>query len=257
MIRIFLGNVGAGKTISAIKELVDNIDNPYSLPTYSNIITKEKGKYKLPNNIMLSRDMLIKKEVVSVNRNGEEKTKSKFNAEYWLQARELHEGFNVVIDEAHTLMDSRNFMSRQNKIMNDFLALIRKVCSNPNTDSTLTLISQLDSRLDINARKMCTEVRYHICLYDKGCNKCGAYWVEHSELSDFKKNKFCPACGGYSMKKFNFRLLVHFFDNMKDYENWRYSNMDTIKQTVKITRIEKYFNFYDTFQMSDLISEDD
>ena len=160
MIRIFIGNVGAGKTISAVKELVDGLNNPYSLPTYSNIITKEKGKYSIKNNIMLTRDMLIKKEVVKVKKDGSQEFKSKFNYEYWINAREKHSEFHVVLDEAHTLFEARSFMSRQNRIMNDFLALIRKVCSNPNTDSTLTLISQLDSRLDINARKMCTEVRY-------------------------------------------------------------------------------------------------
>jgi len=257
MIRIFLGNVGSGKTISIIKELVDNENNPYYLPTYSNIITKDKGKYKTPKNMMLTRDMLIKKVLVETKTSGKEVFKTKFNADYWLDAREQLNGFNVVLDEAHTLFEARSFMSRQNRVMNDFLALIRKVCSNPNADSTLTLISQLDSRLDVNARKMCTEVRYHVCLYDKKCNKCGAYWVEHSELSDFKKNKQCPNCGGYSLTKFNFRLIVHFFDNMKQYEDWKYSKMNTIKQTIKINGVEKYFKFYDTFQMSDLISEDD
>ncbi len=205
---------------------------------------------------MLTRDMLIKKELVEVKKNGTEVFKSKFNADYWIESREKHQGFNVILDEAHTLMNSRSFMSKQNKIMGDFLALIRKVCSTPTSDSTLTLISQLDSRLDVVARKMCTEVRFHICLYDKICSKCGAYWVEHSELSDFKKHKCCPSCGCYNLKKNNYRLLVHFFDNMKDYENWKYSGVNTIQQTVKINGINKYFPYYDTFQMSDLISED-
>lgn len=256
MIRIFLGNVGSGKTISAVKELVDGLENPFSLPCYSNIVTKARGKYAIKNNIMLTRDMLIQKELVETKRNGTEVFKTKFNSEYWIDAKKQHNGFNVVIDEAHSLMDSRSFMSRQNRIINDFLALIRKVCSNPNTDSTLTLISQLDSRLDLNARKMCTEVRFHICLYDKNCSKCGAYWVEHSELSDFKKNKCCPNCGNYQLKKTNYRLLVHFFDNMREYEDWRYHKINTIQQTVKISGIEKYFKYYDTFQMSDLISEE-
>ena len=251
MIRIFLGNVGSGKTISAVKEMVDNLENSYSLPIYSNIITKETGKYKLPKNIMLDREMLIKK--VSDDK---AKEKIKFNADYWVQARDKHQGFNVVLDEAHTLFEARSFMSRQNRVMNDFLALVRKVCTNPNSESTLTLISQLDSRLDINARKMCTEVRYHICLYDKKCNKCGAYWTEHSELSDFKKHKKCPNCNHFGLTKFDFRLLVHFFDNMKNYEDWKYNGINTIIQTVKISNIEKYFPYYDTFQLSDLISED-
>ena len=256
MIRIFLGNVGSGKTISAVRELVLAEDNPFYLPTYSNIITKKKGCYKLTKNHLITREMLVSKEVVKIKKNGEEEFKIKFNAEFWKSLRNKHNGFNVVIDEAHTLIEARSFMSRQNRVMNDFLALIRKVCNSPENDSTLTLISQLDSRLDINARKLCTEVRYHIGLYDKRCLKCGCYWSEHSDMSDFRKRKKCPSCGGYRLKKFDYRIIVHFFKNMNDYEEWKYHGIDTVEQTLKICNIEKYFPYYDTMQMDDLISEE-
>jgi len=258
MIRIFLGNVGSGKTISAVRELVDCEANEYALPIFSNIITKTKGVYKLTKNIQINREMLIKKVPSKVNKDGEvTEYKTKFNVDFWIEQREKYGGFNVVLDEAHTLMDARRFMSKQNKIMNDFLALIRKVCNNPNSDSTLTLISQLDGRIDINARELCTEVRYHICLYDKRCMKCGAYWTEHSDLPDFQKHKCCPHCGSYSLKKFDSRLIVHFFGSVKSYELWYYQRSVQPIQTIKINNIEKYFPYYDTFQMSNLISEED
>ena len=143
MIRIFLGNVGSGKTISAVREIVEAEYNPHGLPIFSNIITKSKGKYALTKNTTITREMLIKKEVVKVTKNGEEVVKLKFNSEFWIEQKETSEGFNIVLDEFHTLMDSRRFMSKQSKVLNDFLSLIRKVCNNPNSDSTLTIISQL------------------------------------------------------------------------------------------------------------------
>ena len=256
MIRIFLGNVGSGKTISAVKDLVDNEINPYGCHTFSNIITKTKGKYKISKNHVINRDMLIHKELVKVKKTGEEVYKYVFNKEQWLKFKEKYGSFSVVLDEAHTLIDARRFNSRQNTCMNDFLALIRKICNTPDTDSSLTLISQLHNRIDLNARQLATEVRYHICVYTKVCNKCGAYWDEHSEMSDYKKLKKCPKCNWYGLKKINHRLVVHFFNNMKEYEDWFYNKNDTMFVTIKINNISKYFNYYDTYQLSDLISED-
>lgn len=250
-----MGNVGSGKTISIIKEMVDNIEDETSPHYFSNIVTTNKGEHAIPKNIMITRDMIIKEEVVKVKQNGDEVKSLKFNVEQWLQFKKKYNEFNVVIDEAHTLMDSRNFMSKQNRVLNDFLSLIRKICNNPVSECNLTLISQIDSRLDINARKLCTEVRYHINVYDKRCLKCGAVWVEHSELSDFQKHKKCPRCKGKPLK-FNSRLIVHYFDNIENYEKWKYNQVKTILQTKKISNIDRYYKFYDTFQLDNLISED-
>lgn len=257
MIRIFLGNVGSGKTISAVKELVDGKDNPYSLPTFSNIITKKKGKYALPKNHPIKRDMLIKKDIVRVKKDGSPEYTLSFNKEFWLKQKEKYNGFNIVLDEAHTLIDARRFMSKQNKVLNDFLALIRKIAQNPNSDATLTLISQLGNRLDLTARQLCTEVRYHIGLYDKVCSKCRAYWSEHSNMSDYQKLKQCPNCESYKIKKCNHRVLIHFFNNMKEYDEWNISGINSMRKTVQVSDMQYYFPFYDTYQLDDLISEDE
>ena len=200
--------------------------------------------------------MLIKKTLVKTKKNGEEEFSLKFNADFWVEQKEKYEGFNIVLDEFHTLMDSRRFMSKQSRVLNDFLSLIRKVCNDPNNDSTLTIISQLVARIDVNARELCTEVRYHIGLYDKKCTKCGCYWTEHSDLPDFQKSRTCLNCGSYSIKKFNSRIIVHFFSNVREFEMWYYQRANTILQTIKLNGIEKYFPYYDTFQLTNLISED-
>ena len=252
MIRIFLGNVGSGKSISCVRDMKMNEDEIF----FSNIITKSRGKDKLGNNHIIDRSDLIKKDLIKTLKNGEEVFKLKFNKEQWMQYREDYGKFNVVLDEFHTLMSSRDFSTRQNKVMGDFLALIRKICSDSTGDSTLTLISQLDNRIDVNARNMATEVRYHICLYDKVCEKCGAYWGEHSELPPFQKKKRCPNCESKKLKLINHQIMVHYFDSMSHYQDWKYGGINTKIQTHIINNIDEYFGMYNTYQITNLISED-
>jgi len=252
MIRVFLGNVGSGKTISSIREMLMEEDDVY----FSNIITKTKGQFKMNNNHVINRDMLIKKTVTKEKKDGSKEYSMKFNLEAWEEIKKKHGRFNIILDEFHTLMAARNFNSKQNRIMGDFLALIRKICSDSSGDSTLTIISQLDNRIDVNARDMATEVRYHICVYDKSCSKCGAYWTEHSEMSPFQKHKKCPNCESKLLKKFNFRLIVHYFESMNSYQDWKYSGIDTKLQTVEVEGIEQYFDYYNTYQMVDLVTKE-
>jgi len=256
MIRIFLGNVGSGNTISAVREIFDAQDNPNALPIFSNIVTKTKGKYALKKNTCITREMIVEKTLVKTTKPGEEVFKLKFNKEFWLEQKDKYVGFNGGLDEFLTLMDSRRFMSKQSRVLNDMLSLIRKICNNPNSDSTLTIISQLVGRIDVNARELATEIRYHIGLWDKKCLKCGAYWTEHSDLPDFQKHRNCPNCGSYQLEKFDSRIIVHFFANVREFELWYYQRSPTILQTIRINNIEKYFPYYDTFQLTNLISED-
>jgi DNA-directed RNA polymerase subunit RPC12/RpoP len=252
MIRIFLGNVGSGKSLSCIREMVMEPDETY----FSNIKTKSKGVAAIKSNHIISREMLIKKDVKIIKKNGEVTYNLSFNKEQWVEHKEKYGKFNIVLDEFHTLMSARGFSTKQNRIMGDFLALIRKICSDSTGDSTLTLISQLDNRIDVIARDMATEVRYHICLYDKICTKCGAYWTEHSELAPFQKHKKCPNCSSKMLRKSNFRLIVHYFDSMASYKDWKYIGIDSKIQTKIIEGISEYFGYYDTYQMDDLVSEE-
>lgn len=257
MIRIFLGNVGSGKTLSCVKELVDSDKKEYKIQSFSNIITKKKGKYAISKNSIITKEMLIKKEVKKIKKDGSEEYKLTFNVDVWKQLKQTYKAFDIIIDEAHTLFNARNHMSTKSRVMNDFLSLIRKICSDPQHDSTLTLISQLDNRIDINARELATEVRYHIAIWEKVCKKCNAFWSEHSDLPDFKKHKECPACKHHVLKKFNYRIIVYFFKNMDDYRGWKYNGIETFVTIKKYLNVERYFNYYDTFQLDDLISEDD
>ena len=43
---------------------------------------------------------------------------------------------------------------------------------------------------------------------------------------------------------------------MRDYELWYYNKIDTIMETRRMKDLKKYFDYYDTYQLTDLISEE-
>ena len=100
MIKIVLGAVGSGKTAFAVREIVQNLTNR---TTYSNI------QMDVKNQIDISPDMIVHKEIVDYKKNkkSDEKEpvyKFSLNVEYW---KAIKEPINVVLDEAHTPSDSR------------------------------------------------------------------------------------------------------------------------------------------------------
>ena len=117
MIRIILGNVGSGKTAVAVREMCIN---PTKRKTYSNIQTS------LDNQIDISPEMIIKREIVDYKKNkktGEKEPVYKYalNIEYW---KSITEPCDVILDEAHTILNSRKSQSKTNIVVTDWLASV-------------------------------------------------------------------------------------------------------------------------------------
>lgn len=248
MISIWLGNVGSGKTASAVRELIMNDSGRL---TYSNIITK-----KISNNRLLSRDMIIKKEVVGQKKNGDLIYDRKLNIEFWEDLKKSGEALNVIIDEAHTLVNPRRAMSKQNIIMTDWIALLRRILgSNDAGYGQLIMISQLRRRIDPIAREMSNLFVYHVCHYTKSCLKCGFGWSENNETAEpiFK----CPKCNSSKIKKHSHILEVWKFNSEQAYLGWREYSQNTYFAHYYLTDIERVFPHYDTLQWDNLISDYD
>jgi len=245
LIRIFLGNVGSGKTACAVREM---ILYPNDYTTYSNIKIKGAKNCKL-----ITRDMIIKTDVIGQKKNGENITKDVFNEDFWREASK-EESINVVIDEAHTILNARNSMSKKTRCLLDFLAMIRRIVQNnvKGTYGSLTLISQLERRLDVVAKEMSSQVRYHICHYTKTCKKCELTWQENNEESEPLYE--CPRCHWGHIVKYNHQIEVWFFNSMDNFYLWKYRGSKTHYKHIMITDIEDYFKFYNTLQWEDMIS---
>lgn len=241
MIRIFLGNPGSGKTLSCV---ADMLKNNKGIVTYSNILTN-----KIPNNIPFTREMLIKEEY---NEKGK-LLKQSLNVEFWQEAIKKHKAINIIIDEAHTVFNARRSMSKNNIIMTDFLALIRRMIGSKSTKhGTLTLISQLHNRLDNISRDMATQVRYHLYNSCKRCLKCNLHWFE-TNLSQ-EELFICPRCNSKRIDEYNNYIDVWCFTCMDDYLKWKEFGVRTFYDFYRMTDPTKYFKYYDTLQLDNLIS---
>jgi len=249
MIRIMLGKMGSGKTACMVREIILNDDEK---TTFSNIILKGVKK---KNVIQINRNMIFAKQVMKTKASGEEVTKLVLNADYWKTTREKFPfGINVILDEAHTLMDSRRSMSTPNVIMNDFMSLLRRILGDSGEGyGELVLISQLGRRLDVNARELATSIHYHLCHYKRTCAKCNYNFWETNEI--YQKPKVCPRCQNRRMTKSDFVIEKWEFDSMDNLDLWIDHNVKTYQKHYYVTDIEKYFKHYDTFQWENLISE--
>lgn len=240
MITIYLGKVGSGKTASAVRDMYLNQNNR---KTYSNIDTT------LKNQINLTADMIIKREPIKTvkHRNGEveELYKEVLNKEFW---EGIKEPINVILDECHTIMNSRR--SQKNIIITEWLSLIRRVLGS--NDSELILISQLIFRIDVIAREMANLIKYHVCHYVKTCKDCGFNWRENSEMSEI--NSKCPSCHSMNLLKHQHYIEVWHFAGMDDFLAWNINHSSTFYRHYRINHIDDYFHLYSTYQWNNLFS---
>lgn len=247
MIKIILGNVGSGKTAFAVREMYLN---QLKRKTYSNIITTVK------NQVDINASMILKREVTGYKKSNatgekEEVYKDSLNVEYW---KNIKEPINVVLDEAHSILNSRRSMSKTNIIITDWLSLIRRVLGSSDSGSgELIFITQLAKRLDVIARDMATNVIYTICHFVKTCKKCGVAWQENSEMPEQLTE--CIACSNYNIKKHSHTLEVWHFPNMDLYSMWKDWGEKTFYKHYYVRDIEKYFPLYDTLQWDNLFND--
>lgn len=247
MIIICLGNPGSGKTATVVREMALRTTGRL---TYSNI--KTKG---IKNNNLIDPSMIIQKNMVSTKkkRDGSEEPvyEYKLNTEFW---KKIKEPIDVILDEAHAIINARRAMNKVNIIVTDWLALIRRVLGQSDSGyGRLVLISQLHNRIDIIAREMATQVRFHRCHYVKSCKKCGVSWQENSDIPEPMWQ--CPKCASFGIKKDSHVIEVWHFPNMTAYIGWKEYGMNTYHKHYLVHDIENYFPLYNTLQWNNLFSE--
>ncbi len=247
MIKIVLGNIGAGKTALAVREMALNLNDR---KTYSNIQTSLKSQ------INISPDMIIKREIVDTKTNrktGEAEPIYKFslNVDFW---KNIKEPINVTLDEAHTILNARRSMSKTNIIVSDWIALIRRVLGQTDAGfGELTFISQLSNRIDIIARDMATNIVYCICHFVKTCEECGATWKENSEMPE--GFIICPTCKSNKLVKHSHQVEVWHFPNIQLFQAWHQMGQKTYYKRYIVNDIEKYFPLYNTLQWDNMFSD--
>lgn len=245
MIRIILGNVGSGKTASTVRWMKSRKDR--TIVTNINVTGKE-----FKHCVKLRPEMIIKRTQIGESK-GEPKYKLELNVEFWKEFVAEHKKVIVVIDEAHTFFNPRRSMSKINIIMNDFLALLRRVLGADSSGGELVLITQLSRRLDIIAKEMATYVEFCVHHYVTKCKKCGYKWTENNEMSI--KAYECPKCKSYRIEKITNVIEVWDFKNINHYERFEDYKEKTHFRHFYIKDIRNIFGNYDTLQWDDLLSQ--
>ena len=132
LIIAILGDVGSGKTLSAVKLMKERGNF-----TFTNIETK------LKNTQRILRENIIKKDKNSVA----------VNWDFWQEQVDKYKGFDIVLDEIHNIAHSRRAMSKENTLLTIWLSQIRKILGESKR-CHIILISQRIMRIDTAFRDM-------------------------------------------------------------------------------------------------------
>ena len=146
MIIIILGGVGSGKSVTSTKFMVSNKSH-----SYCNYNVKSK------NVTRLKKEFIINKEVKQVLRSGREVYEYKINWDFWNKAKAKHKKFNIVLDEVHNLIHSRQSTTKWNTLMSMWISQIRKILGD-SEKTHVVLLSQKLGRIDIAFRDLAHKI---------------------------------------------------------------------------------------------------
>ncbi len=133
MIIIILGGIGSGKTLSAVKEIVDN--KQFALTNFKLKNVENYHRLKIS-------DILVKDE-----------KKYRVNWDFWEDIRKKHKNYSIFLDEIHNIIHSRRSMTSVNIQMSKWVSQIRKILADHPTNH-LYLISQTARKIDVDFRDL-------------------------------------------------------------------------------------------------------
>lgn len=241
MIRIYLGKLGSGKTVSAIREIKKDRSGRMN---YTNIGNK------LSNSIIIKGSDIVTRKLIEVKKSGQEVFKYEFNLNFWNQQKKP---LNVVWDEIHLVANSRESQSKLNRAMSRFLSMGRRITGYDDSGyGHFIFIAQASRTIDVNIKDLCNEIRYHIMYWILECKKCHAsVWVS----SEMKEVEVCLYCGSWKLKRTNFKVQVFKFSDWINYQKWIEGWGKFYFEKLWIMDIENYFGFYNTHQTETIFDE--
>lgn len=182
MIIVLLGGIGSGKTLSAVKEIVDN--EQYALTNFK--LKKVKNYHRIKISDIIMKD---------------DKGKLSVNWDFWEKMRKKHKSYSIYLDEIHNIIHARRSMSRMNIQMSKWVSQIRKVLADHPTNH-LYIISQTKRKIDIDFRDL-SQIVIDCTSYEVGDNIIiKQKWYDGMPSYEFGKKTFTKAFRGN--KYFNF-----------------------------------------------------
>lgn len=242
MIKIYLGNLGSGKTVYAVKEMADNVtDRKF----YTNIITNN-----VPNVIHITPENVILK---IPNNSAKSGFKMKLNTDFWMeQKKHLY----LVWDEIHLTANSRSSLSSVNMVLSRFISMGRRIVGiDKRGYGHFIFIAQSERTVDANIRDLANEIYYFRSIWTVECEMCHFRIVTNSDRQQIGK---CLKCGSWKILKKDISISVFVFAQKKNLSAWecyygfRNGLPHITTEKFVINNIENYFKYYDTLQMEDI-----
>ncbi|OGF62699.1 MAG: hypothetical protein A2Y62_14300 [Candidatus Fischerbacteria bacterium RBG_13_37_8] len=200
MIILILGGIGSGKTLTAVKTIIDN-----SQYAYTNFPMQNYKNYK---RLRIS-DIIIRAK--------DKKEKDCINWAFWNKEIKEHKNYSIYLDEISNIIHARTAMSRTNILLSKFISQIRKVLQD-NPSSHLYCISQTIRRIDIDLRELC-----QVIITCNSAEVKGKTWIKlkyYNGITDYISNH-CRLkkifLGNPYFKYYNTEKFVTFGDATEDY----------------------------------------
>jgi len=143
LILAIIGGVGSGKSVSGVKFMMDR-----KHPLFTNFKIRNKEHIK-----RLKYAMLFKEIVTEVTARGKEIKKFVLNWDFWKEQIKNSNGFDIVIDEIHNIFNARRSMSKENILLQQWVAQIRKILAG-DEKCHFVCISQKLERIDVSLRDL-------------------------------------------------------------------------------------------------------
>ncbi len=181
MIIIILGGIGSGKTLTAVKNIVDTRNFAFTNFRLKNL----RGKYKrIEYSDVINKDEQNKKAVV--------------NWGFWSDVKKNYKDYSIFLDEIHNIAHSRRSMSTTNILLSKWLSQIRKILQDSPTNH-LFLISQTERKIDVDFKELAQviisckkfQVGKNVYIRNNYYNSMENYYANRRTLSKvFKGNKY-------------------------------------------------------------------
>lgn len=144
MIKLIIGGIGQGKTVTAIKHIIDRNNK-----CYCNFPVKHEKA------VRLRTDHILKEDETTTSR-GKVSTKLSINWDFWNEEMKK-EPFDIYIDEAHNVANSRRSLSKWNTLFTQWITQIRKVLGDSEKNH-LYMVTQRISGIDVVIRDLAAEI---------------------------------------------------------------------------------------------------
>lgn len=146
MIKLIIGGIGSGKSVTAIKEIVDRKNRVFC-----------NFAVDLPNAIRLKESDIVESKCIGYKKDGTPNLTYSINWDFWNKQRKAK--FDIIIDEVHNVLHSRRSMTKWNTLVSMWLSQIRHLLDSDEKNH-LYLISQRVDAIDISARELAGEIIY-------------------------------------------------------------------------------------------------